>query len=231
VRGYLERCPERVVELWVLSAGGERQRTLLELAQASGVRVIEVVDEARLGAVCGEERHQGVVALLGEYRYESLAELLARKSPVLMAADGLEDPRNLGALVRSAAAAGVGGLVIPKDRSASVTPVAERAAAGVTAWFPVCRVTNLSRALVQARNSGGYWIVGLDPAGDADLWSASVPKPCVLVIGGECGLRRLTRETCDLVLRIPMAGGVESLNAAVAGAVAAFEILSCRRGR
>ncbi len=230
MRGYLERCPQRVSEVWILARAGERQRQLRALAQSAGVRVVEV-DRARLAAVCGGERHQGAAAFLGEYQYEPLAALLARKAPMLLAADGIEDPRNLGALTRSAAAAGAGGLVIPKDRSASITPAAERAAAGVTAWFPVSRVTNLARALREARAAGGYWVVGLDPIGGADLWSASVPQPCVLVVGGETGLRRLTRKVCDALLRIPMAEGVESLNAAVAGAVVAFEVLGCRRVR
>jgi 23S rRNA (guanosine2251-2'-O)-methyltransferase len=153
-----------------------------------------------------------------------LEDVAAARPGLLVAADGIEDPRNLGALVRAIAAAGAGGLIIPRDRAAEVTPSAEKAAAGVTSWFPVVRVVNLSRALGQLKADFGFWAVALDQTGERDLYAGELPAPTVLVVGGETGLRPLVRQNCDVIVRIPMSAGVESLNVAVAAAVGCFEL-------
>ncbi len=226
VREYLRRQPQEIEALW-LARGGERRADLARLAAAAGIAVSYAEPEA-LARLAGARQHQGAVALLRQFAYADLEDLGAAGASLLVAADGMEDPRNLGALIRGIAAAGAGGVIIPQDRAAAVTAVVEKAAAGVTAWFPVCRVTNLVRALETLRQEHSYWIVGLAQDAEADLFGADLPRPAVLVVGGESGLRPLVRRSCDLVVSIPMAERVESLNAAVAGALAAYEIR--RRG-
>lgn len=190
-------------------------------AQGLAVHHAAVAD---LDVLCDHGRHQGAVAVLREFLYAELEDLADTKPMLLVAADGIEDPRNLGAMIRAIAAAGAGGLIVPRDRAAQVTPLTEKAAAGVTAFFPVARVTNLSRALEQLKNGFGYWPVALAQDGATNLYEADLPRPLVLVVGGETGIRPLVRQKCDMSVAIPMAAGVESLNVAVATAVACFEL-------
>jgi len=182
------------------------------------------VAPAQLDEICGHAQHQGAAAALREFVYGNLEELASSKPDLLIAADGVEDPRNLGALVRSVAAAGAAGLIIPRDRAAQVTPVAEKAAAGVTAWFPIVRVVNLPRTLGQLKSEFGFWITALAHDAQQEIYDADLPQPVVLVVGGEGGIRPLVRRSCDIFVRIPMSGGVESLNVAVAAAVGCFEL-------
>ena len=210
------------------SQGAER---VADAAAAAGVKV----DEVPHGDLAHRSRsgvHQGVGAELAEFRYAELEDLFdaAPGAAFLLVLDGVTDPQNLGALVRSGHALGAGGVVVPKDRAAGITPAAFKAAAGALEHCPVARVTNLSRALEQMKEQG-IWTVALAPDADRDLGSIDLTAPIALVLGSEGeGVRPLVRKTCDHVARIPMAGQVGSLNVAAAGAVALYEVAR-QRGR
>jgi 23S rRNA (guanosine2251-2'-O)-methyltransferase len=217
VAEYLERAPEAFLELW-LAAGPSRPREDLARRAAARRLAVRHAPPAELDALAGSTHHQGAVAVLREFAYADFEDV---------AADGVEDPRNLGALLRSIAAAGAGGLLVPRDRAAEITPAAEKAAAGATAFLPVSRVVNLARAIDELHRRHGYWAVALAVDAERSLYERDVPRPALLVVGGEAGLRPLVGEKCQLRVRIPMAPAVDSLNVAVAAAVACFEI---RRG-
>ncbi len=227
----LLRAGGEVREL-LLAAGREPDAAtseLVELARAAGVGVRTVerrqLDDATDGLV-----HQGVVAVAPPFRTVTLAQVLERaaaagEAPLLVALDGVTDPHNLGSIARTAEAVGAHGLLLPGRRTASVTPVVEKAAAGALAHLPVAEVGNLVRALGQL-GEAGVWSLGLD--GDAEVTLADHPlagEACVLVVGAEgAGLSRLARERCDALVRLPMRGRVGSLNASVAAAVALYEL-------
>jgi 23S rRNA (guanosine2251-2'-O)-methyltransferase len=202
---------------------------LLDLAQRRGVEVATVPrslieSEARSGA------HQGVLAIVAPIEPIDLIELLAiplagREPPFFLALDGVEDPHNLGALARSAEAAGCHGLVVPRHRSAPLSAVAVKSSAGALEHLPVAEVPNLARAIEHLRDSG-VWCIGLDGGAEASLFDLQLAdEPVCVVVGGEgAGLHRLVRDSCDALVHIPMSGRIESLNASVAGALALFEV-------
>jgi 23S rRNA (guanosine2251-2'-O)-methyltransferase len=198
------------------------------LARAAGVR-LRVQERAALDRVCGTANHQGILARRGSYVYRDLDALLddlARLTgpALLVAADGLTDPMNLGNLCRSAFAAGAHGIIIPKDRAAGVTPVVSKAAAGALEYLPVYRVTNLADCLGRLKDAG-LVIVGTAADSPQTIYETDLNQPLVLVIGSEDkGMRPRVRQQCDLVVSIPMAApSIGSLNAATSGAVALFE--------
>ncbi len=212
------------------SQGGER---VAGAAAAAGVRI----EEAPQGELSRRSRggvHQGVGAELAEFRYAELPDLIeaarARgEPPFLLLLDGVTDPQNLGALVRSAHALGAHGVVLPKDRAAGITPAAFKAAAGALEHCPVARVTNLSRALDDLKDEQ-VWSVALGAEGDRELRELDLTAGTALVLGSEGkGVRPLVRKTCDHVARIPMWGKVGSLNVAAAGAIALYEVARQRR--
>lgn len=232
VAAALEHDVDRVEELLV--EGGSRNprvRELADRARALGIPARAVAAEALLRAT-QLERHQGVAA---RYRApepldeHDLADLLGRTpNALLLVLDGVQDPHNLGACLRSAAAAGVAAVVVPKDRAAGITPVVHKASAGAADRVPLVQVTNLARALRQLKDAG-VWLVGLAGEGDRTLYQLDLTAPAAIVMGGESeGLRRLTRDTCDFVARIPMAADIESLNVSVATGIALFEALRQR---
>lgn len=204
---------------------------LLDLAQRAKVRV-DPRPRAELDALAGELRHQGVLAIAGEYSYAAFEDLLAtiEQAPLLVALDQVQDPHNLGAIVRSAVAMGAQGVITLQDRAAPVTAVAVRASAGATERARIARVTNLARTLAILREQG-VEIIGL--AGEADQELSTLPYPesgRVLVVGSEgTGLRPLVRKQCDVLARIPLPGPITSLNASVAAGIAIYE--SCRQRR
>ena len=166
--------------------------------------------------------HQGVGAELAEFRYAELEDLL--EGDFLLVLDGVTDPQNLGALVRSAHALGAQGVVVPKDRAAGVTPAVFKAAAGALEHCPLARVTNLVRALEQMKERG-IWTVALAGDGERALPELDLTMPTALILGSEgSGVRPLVRRTCDHVARIPMSGKVGSLNVSAAGAIALYEV-------
>jgi 23S rRNA (guanosine2251-2'-O)-methyltransferase len=198
-------------------------------ARAAGVRVREL-ERPALDRLAGTTHHQGILARRATYTYKSESELLDLASnlsepPLLVAADGLTDPMNLGNLSRSAYASGAHGLIIPKERAAGVTPAVLKAAAGALEFLPIFRVTNLADCLKRLKETG-LTIVGTDSRAEKSLYDADLTGPLALVIGSEDkGLRPRVRQQCDLLVAIPMARAeVGSLNAAAAGAVVLFEI-------
>ena len=207
---------------------------ILRLGDERGVRV-QWVDRRALDRMSDGANHQGVVADAASYQYRTLEDLTTRGGPApglpfLLALDSLEDPQNFGTLLRSADAAGVDGVVIPLHRSVGVTPAVEKASAGAVEYLAVARVTNLARSLGELKRQG-YWIVGLDSKGTVAYDRFAVDVPLVLVVGAEGrGLGRLVAETCDVLVRLPMHGHVESLNAAVAGSIVVYDVLR-RRGQ
>ena len=214
----LRAHPQDVVRVIVERGKAEK---VLKAAQEAGVRVDEVGhDELHRRSRAGV--HQGVGAELAEFRYAELEDLLG--STFLLVLDGVTDPQNLGALVRSAHALGAGGVVVPKDRAAGMTPAASKAAAGALEHCKVARVTNLVRALEQMKEAG-LWTIALAADGEKDLGQIDLKAPTALVLGSEGqGVRPLVRKTCDHIARIPMLGRVGSLNVAAAGAIALYEV-------
>ncbi len=234
VRELLRSGAEGLAELW-LAEGSERGRAFAELERAArdaGAKV-RTAPRPRLDRLAGTPQHQGVVAVVADYRYREVDEILAGaaatgRPPLVVLLDGVEDPGNLGAIVRSAHALGAHGVVVPRDRAAAVTPVAAKASAGAIEHVPVARVTNLVRTLEELKEAG-LWSVALVPDGDRDLSGVDMVGPTALVVGGEGqGIRPLVRKTCDHRARIPMQGRVGSLNASAAAAIALYEAMRQR---
>jgi 23S rRNA (guanosine2251-2'-O)-methyltransferase len=228
INAVLERAPERVLELWLAQPRDDaRSRDLRERAQTAGLRVQSVAAEA-LAKLVGDVAHQGAVAAVRPLKpwdehdlLESLSQAAA--DPLLLILDGVTDPHNLGACLRTADAAGVHAVLIPKDRAATVDGVVRKVAAGAAEFVPVASVTNLART-IDLLKERGIWVVGTDGEAAQTLYGADLKRPLALVLGAEgAGMRRLTRERCDFLVRIPMAGQVESLNVSVAAGVALFE--------
>jgi 23S rRNA (guanosine2251-2'-O)-methyltransferase len=206
---------------------GPREAELASAARRRGIPV-ETLDRSTLDRLAGSPHHQGAVAVIPSFPYVPLEQVLEAGSALLL--DGIQDPRNLGAILRAARAAGVGGVVLPRDRSSPVTPVAVAASAGLALDLPVARVTNLVRA-GEALKEGGFWLLGLVPRDGQRLDRLEVPARPALVVGGEGeGIRPLVRRSCDFLVTIPMAAGVESLNVAVAVGVALYEVLLRGKG-
>lgn len=232
VSGLIEHAPERIVRAWI-KPGGQRLDELARALKASGIS-FERSDELALDRMAGGVRHQGVIA---EFQPREpvddhgLKDLLddAATDPLLLVLDGVQDPHNLGACLRSAAAAGATAVVIPRDRAARLTPAARRAAAGAAELMPLAVVANLARTL-SVLGDHGIWRLGLDTeAPDGSLFDANLEGPLALVMGGEeKGLRQLTRKRCDALVRIPMPGTMESLNVSVAAGVALFAAVRVR---
>lgn len=206
-----------------------RLQELRRLAHEKGIPIQEVSDEA-LRRMAGRDTHQGVVARLAEFQYSSYEEVLSHASSpgLVVVLDGVEDPQNLGAVLRTAEGAGVSGVFIPERRAASMTAAAVKASAGAAAHVRVSRQTNLSR-LLERLQKDGYWVVGLD-ASARDLWTQpDYTVPTALVLGSEGhGIRPLVRSHCDFLVRLPMFGQVGSLNVSVAAGIVLYEILRQR---
>jgi 23S rRNA (guanosine2251-2'-O)-methyltransferase len=212
----------------------DRTREILQIASGRGYSLLEVgkpeLDRLTDGAV-----HQGVAVQVPPYEYADVEDLLdaadaAGVPPLIVALDGVTDPRNLGAVLRSAGAFGAHGLLVPERRAAGVTASAWKVSAGAAARVPVARATNLARALADLKKAGVF-VVGLDAGGDQDVRNLSfATDPLVLVVGSEGkGLSRLVRETCDAIASIPISSDVESLNAGVAAGITLYEVDQSRR--
>ena len=236
VTAALERAPERVLELWIAQSrdADTRVREIKDMAQRAGVHVHAASPDALLKLV-GDVVHQGAVVAMRPLKgwdEHDLARMLdqLQVEPLLLILDGVTDPHNLGACLRTADAAGAHAVIIPKDRAATLDGVARKVAAGAAEFIPVASVTNLARTL-EGLKDRGVWIVGTDGEAAQTLYSADFKRPLALVLGGEgSGMRRLTREKCDFLVRIPMAGHMESLNVSVAAGIALFEVLRQRAG-
>ena len=228
VRAVIDRAPERLLELWMAEPRHDaRARDLKERAQAAGLKV-QLVGNESLAKLAGDVAHQGVVAAVRPLKPWDEEALIASVStvpdPLLLVLDGVTDPHNLGACLRTADAAGVRAVILPKDRSAGVDAVARKVAAGAAEFVPTVPVTNLARALSRLKEKG-VWVVGMAGEADQTLYAADLNRPLALVLGAEGeGMRRLTRETCDEIAGLSTKGVVDSLNVSAAGAVALYEL-------
>lgn len=223
----------RLNRIWIVPQlrYDSRFHSLLLQAKAAGT-VIDEVDYRRLDQLTQQANHQGVTAQIAPYAYSDLDTLIAQAKaetdqPVLIAADGITDPHNLGAIIRTAEALGAQGLVIPQRRAVGITSVVAKVAAGALESFTVARVVNLNQALEQLKTSG-FWIYGMAATGSHEIHAINFTGPIVLVIGAEgSGLSLLTQRHCDRLVSIPLQGKTPSLNASVAAGMALYEI--CRQ--
>ena len=234
VDSLLRRAPQRVLTLFVqIDRNDKRIQSLLTLANNQGVSVTRV-PKSDLDAKVAE-RHQGVVAVIEPSSSEvNLSErdlvpyVTGVEQPLVLVLDGVTDPHNLGACLRSADAAGVHAVVVPKDNSAELNAEARKVASGAAEAIPLVRVTNLARTL-KALKEAGLWVVGTTGEADTILYDQDLTLPVVIVMGAEGpGMRRLTTHACDFLVKLPMAGDVSSLNVSVATGVCLFEALRQR---
>ena len=232
VKALLDNDPQRFLEVFILKGRDDKRlKPLIDELEASGI-VIQVanrqwLDEKSEGAV-----HQGIIARVREgrqYQENDLPALLeSLESPFLLVLDGVTDPHNLGACLRTADAAGVHAVIVPRDRSAKLNATAKKVASGAAENVPLINVTNLARTL-RVLQEHNVWIVGTAGEADHDLYQSKMTGPMALVMGAEGeGMRRLTREHCDELISIPMAGSVSSLNVSVATGVCLFEAVRQR---
>jgi 23S rRNA (guanosine2251-2'-O)-methyltransferase len=228
----LRQRPQAIIELHASTERADgRMRDLLKLAAEKRVRVMGATSE-RLDGLTGHGRHQGVVARVTEApRSHSLDDTLdaVEGPPLLLVLDGIQDPHNLGACLRVSDAAGVNAVIAPKDRAVGLTSVVSKVASGAAETVPFFPVTNLARTLRELKERN-IWIVGTDADAKDDLYTADFPDAVAWVLGAEGeGMRRLTREHCDFLVRIPMRGMVESLNVSVAAGIVLFESVRRRQ--
>lgn len=222
------RGNRKAFELFVQTGGtDQRIAKLAALAEEKGIAVRRR-ERADLERLAGNPHHQGVVLKVAPFVYAELEDVLAnhktsQEDLFLLVLDGIQDPQNLGALIRSAACAGVQGVIIPKDRACGMTPVVEKASAGAVETVPVIQVTNLVQTLERLKQAG-CWTFGLAGEANKDIYQADYRGNLALVVGSEGeGIRPLVRKHCDLLLAIPHYGGISSLNASVAGGIVLFE--------
>lgn len=237
VQALVANSPERVLELWIAAERDDpRVRDIQKAAGEVGLGVHRASAEALAAMAGAGASHQGVVAAVRPrppLDDDGLLALLERRPgpPLLLVLDGVTDPHNLGACLRTADAAGVDAVVIPRDRSASLDSVARKVAVGAAETVPLASVTNLARTLEGLKRQG-LWVVGTAADAPQAIYEADLRRPLALVLGAEgSGMRRLTRERCDFLVGIPMAGAVASLNVSVAAGVVLFEASRQRRAR
>jgi 23S rRNA (guanosine2251-2'-O)-methyltransferase len=226
----LRACPERIERICV--ERGQRNPRIQEIikeAQQKHVRV-SFEEKSWLDRKAEGARHQGILCYAAEMEtFDSEAILAGAGTPGLMVVlDGIEDPHNLGAILRSAEAAGAGGVFLPRRRSAGLSATVAKASAGAVSHIKVARVANIAQ-LVESMKEKGYWVVGLDAAADVPIWKIDLSGPVVLVLGNEgSGLHRLVREKCDFVASLPIHGNVSSYNVSVSAGIALYEVLRQR---
>jgi 23S rRNA (guanosine2251-2'-O)-methyltransferase len=217
----LASAPESVEQLWI---AGEAEAARVRAAAADAGVAVEHADRPMLDRLSGGGHHQGIAARTRPFAYAELDDILDAGAGLLVALDGITDPQNLGAIVRSAEVLGAGGLILPRDRSAAVTPAVVRASAGATVHLPIAQVVNLVRALESAKERG-YWTVGLALDGSSTFQQLPELDRALLVVGSEGkGARPLVLEACDFRVRIPQTGRVGSLNASVAAAIGLYAV-------
>lgn len=237
VSAALKHDPEHVQTIWAdASRQDQRLRNLLDEARARHIE-IQKLSRQELNKLCNNARHQGIVAAYqsasGAHSEHDIDNILAGLSEpaLLLVLDGVQDPHNLGACLRTADAAGVHALISPADRAVGLTPTVRKIASGAAETVPFIQATNLARTLRSLREQG-LWLIGTDDSSESSVFDIDFTAPSVIVMGAEGkGLRRLTRELCDHLVRIPMAGSVESLNVSVATGVVLFEAVRQRLQR
>ncbi|WP_340678871.1 23S rRNA (guanosine(2251)-2'-O)-methyltransferase RlmB [Paraglaciecola sp.] len=232
LESVIEREPERLIEVFVLKGKDEKSvHNIVTQARRFGAS-IQFCQRKTLDDMAQSEQHQGIVAKVKPgkvYTENDLAKIVeAHKQPFLLILDGVTDPHNLGACLRTADGAGVHAVIVPKDNSASLTPVVRKVACGAAEVIPLIQVTNLARTLRDLQGMG-VWIVGTAGEADKNIYECKLSGPMALVMGAEDkGMRRLTREHCDELIKLPMAGSVSSLNVSVATGVCLYEIVRQR---
>ena len=233
VLARLRADPKSVIEIFLDETRHDaRGKDLIAAAGRAGVHLMRVPTK-RLDGFYGGGRHQGVVAMVLEKpARESLEDLLdsLKEPPLLLVLDGVTDPHNLGACLRVANAAGANAVIAPKDRAAGISAAVSKVASGAAESTPYLMVTNLARTLAEIKERN-IWVVGADERAEKTLYETDLPDSIAWVLGAEGeGMRRLTRESCDLLVRIPMRGEVESLNVSVSAGVCLFESVRRRHG-
>ena len=220
-------------KLWI--ASGDREGSVAEIAALAKERgiVVQYVERAKIEALAGGHRHQGVLAYVAPVPYAELDDILKAaeekgEAPFLVLLDELEDPHNLGALLRTADATGVHGILIPKRRSVSLNATVAKTSAGAVEYVPVARLGNIAQTLKKLKEKG-FWVAGADMDGEKAYYEADLTGPLVLVVGSEGrGMSRLTKEACDFIVSMPMVGRINSLNASVAGSILMYESMRQR---
>ncbi len=220
-------------KLWI--ASGDREGSVSEIAALAKERgiVVQYVERAKIEALAGGHRHQGVLANVAPVPYAELDDILKAaeekgEAPFLVLLDELEDPHNLGALLRTADATGVHGILIPKRRSVSLNATVAKTSAGAVEYVPVARIGNIAQTLKKLKEKG-FWVAGADMDGEKAYYEADLTGPLVLVVGSEGrGMSRLTKEACDFIVSMPMVGRINSLNASVAGSILMYESMRQR---
>lgn len=211
---------------------GKKIEELLELARSKGIYYQEV-EKHSLDKMYTMGNHQGIIAQVDTFEYSSIDEMLEHamfkgQEPFILILDGIEDPQNFGSIIRTAECAGVHGIIIPRHNNSEITAAVARASAGAVEHMRIARETNLVNTIKYLKDQG-MWVVGADMDGEELYFSTNIPSPIVLVIGGENrGLRRLVKENCDLLLKIPMQGAINSLNASIAAALMIYETVRQR---
>jgi len=228
VKEALKTSPESIERILITE---ERAFGIGDIIKAANSKNIEVrrLPQKELAALAGTQKHQGVAAtIIGEFRYKDIEDLIsswkrANEPAFFLVLDSIQDPQNLGSLIRAAVAAGVHGIIIPKDRACEVTPTVVKASAGATEHALVAREVNLTRAIERLKEEG-VWAAAIEAGCKDDIYKTDLKRDLAIVVGSEGkGIRRLVRESCDFCLSIPMSGALNSLNAAQAGAIAIFE--------
>lgn len=233
VAALLQNQPERIIRLYVLKQRQDKKLEALVALASEKDLPIERVSQHELDRMTQAGNHQGVAALCAKartYSEHDLPEILQQttSSPFLLVLDGVQDPHNLGACFRSANAAGVQAIIAPKDKSVGLTPVVSKVASGAAETLPFVQVTNLARTLSELKELG-VWIYGAASEASQTLYQTDLSGPVAIVLGSEGkGLRRLTREHCDALVKIPMYGTVASLNVSVAAGILLFEVVRQR---
>ena len=229
------RGTRRAFELFV--AAGSSDRRMEKILDQAADRTVPVRhrDKIDISRMCGTDHHQGVALRVESFPYTELEDILdiwreSGEAGLLLVLDGVQDPHNLGALIRTAACAGAQGVIIPKDRAVGITATVEKSSAGASETVPISRVANIAQLLEQLK-AENFWIYGAADSAASSLYSQDFTGHVALVIGGEGeGIRPLVRKKCDHLIAIPLKGGVSSLNASVAGGVVLFEIVRQREG-
>lgn len=219
----------------IMIAKGEKQGSIYEIIKLAKEKriVITEVDKAKLDTISETKHHQGVIAFASPIEYKTLDDILEiakskNEDPFILIADEIEDPHNLGALIRTAEIAGCHGFVIPKRRSALVTEVVTKVSCGATEYLPIARVNNINEA-VRDLKENGVWVVGTDGSADKLYYEQDFRGPIAIIIGSEGrGMNKLTMKSCDFLVKIPMFGHITSLNASVSGGIVLFEAVKQR---
>lgn len=219
----LHNAPKQIGNIYIQESDSSKKlQEIISLAEKNRIKINRIAKLTIQGET--NPNHQGVLAEIKEDYSVDFNSLLKNQPPLLVALDSISDPHNLGAIIRSAAAAGAVGILIPKDRAAQITGTVVKVAAGALAHIKICKVTNLSDSLRSLKKSG-YWIFGAAGEGQQTIYEADFSGPTCLVIGSEGkGIRQLVRKQCDFLVKIPMNGQINSLNASVAAGIILFEI-------